>query len=242
MLWVIGCGELGGRVATRWVANGGRCVAWTRGESRHEALKSAGVHPLTDLQALQTFDASLVVFSVPGAPALSEMMTQLAPPSGLRRAVLCSSTVSLRSPGSVRGQRSLQTEEQFQRWSAGTGVVCRFGGLYRTGRGPYGSLTRGRTPPKGSPVRLLPLIHYEDAATAIGNALTRRDVAEYYTVVTNPVPTRKEFYAAACGKLGLPLPEFGSPGENDALTYCTTAMERDLLPAARYPDWRSALE
>ncbi|GIX46227.1 MAG: hypothetical protein KatS3mg131_0438 [Candidatus Tectimicrobiota bacterium] len=120
-------------------------------------------------------------------------------------------------------------------------MVLRLGGLYCHHRGPLAALRRRGAPPPGPPDRILPLVHYADAATAVIAALCHPAPQPTYHVVVPPCPTRRAFYELACRWLGLPPPAFDLPLGHPPAAYDVTRLRRDLLPAPRYPDWRQGL-
>ena len=95
--------------------------------------------------------------------------------------------------------------------------------------------------PKGPPNKTLALIHYDDAATAVGAALTHPDPDGIYLAVTPPCPSRQDFYLAACVLLDLDLPTFGRALAGKPAAYNVRRLRRDLLPEPAFPKWQAAL-
>ena len=253
MIW--GAGELGGRVAASWVAEGGCAWGFTRTQSRHEHLKACGVearlgHPL---EVLAPDDRLLLALpgSASQAAALETLLSAGVPPP--RRAVLISSTgyhgsvaygrLDADSPAGTdeRAQRVVKSERLFREWAGARGVILRCGGLYRRGRGPLSALqTRGRAP-LGPPDKTLALVHYDDAASAAISALRHPAPRPIYLVTAKPLPTRQQFYMAACVLLELPLPAFSAPLNKGPIEYDLAPTHADLLPAPKHPRWQGAL-
>lgn len=251
-LIVWGAGELGGRVATAW-ARQAKAIGLTQTETRHADLRAQGITPSTESAAAWLQPADTLLLSIPGhqrqRTALEEIIAQPAP----ARAVLISSTgyygatvgpIDEQTPAgtSDRAQAIAATEQLFLQWAGDGGVVIRFGGLYRSGRGPFSAFARKKTVPERPPERKLALIHYEDAATATFNALQHDQPQAVYLGVVTPCPTRREFYTAACEKLNLPLPDFPPVDSTFEMVYDTGRLQKDLLPQPAYPDWRAALD
>lgn len=250
VIW--GTGELGGRVAQRWTA--GPVVGITQSTKRHSTLQAMGVEARVGSAAniLQSEDAFLL--AIPGYAAQAEAIAQLQiTKTGVpRRAVLISSTGYYGpnasgpiSPGTPPGPEDrargiAATEAAFRDWAGETGVAIRFGGLHRPGRGPITPLARRGSAPAGPPNKILCLIHYDDAATAVLAALTLKDVEPVYVGMTLPSPTRQDYYEAACDRLNLPAPSFTAP-LNRPPHYDIAAFQRDLLAQPAHPDWREAL-
>jgi nucleoside-diphosphate-sugar epimerase len=132
-------------------------------------------------------------------------------------------------------------EEEFRLWAGEAGVILRLGGLYRPGRGPFAALARRGTVSRKPANRTLPLIHYEDAATAVATALRRDKVAPIYLTLTPPCPSRQAFFEAAAARLGIEPPPFAPPLPGPPARYDATLLRRDLLPRPAYPSWQAAL-
>ena len=242
-LIVLGAGALGGRVARRWP---GEVVAVTRTPRRHEALRADGILPTLEIPDLT---GAHVLVATNGSANQREVCARL---TGVpARAVLTSSSAFHRGQRGVvrpsdpqgtgpRAEAAAAAEEAFLAWAGDSGVRLRFGGLYAEGRGPTSVLLRRGHAPEGPPDRPLSLIHYDDAATACLSALTHPESDPVYLVTMPPLPTRQQFYEAACAAHGLPAPTFSAP-EGVRLSYDTSAAQRDLLPQPAFPDWRAAL-
>ncbi len=253
-LVVWGAGELGGRVAVSWAQSGHPVVGLTQGLSRHDDLRRAGVEPRigSALEVLTQDDVLLL--ALPGnsnQKAAIDALHRTPPPS---RAVLISSTGYYGTPvgcvnvnedtahGETQHAINVKAAEiAFRTWAGASGVVIRFGGLYRPGRGPMSALLRRGAGPEGAPNRTLALIHYADAAIATVAALRHPAPEAVYLGVVPPCPTRLEFYTRACEATGLPEPVYTAPLPHPPAQYDVTRLMRDLLPKPSHPDWRDAL-
>jgi len=246
-LVVWGAGELGGRVARRWVEAGGRAVGYTAGTSRHEALERAGVEARIGAAEIEPEDALLL--ALPGTDRQIMAVSTLG--EAPARAVLVSSTgyYGLASgavdedtpPGKgERAQRIAAAEGLFRTW-APAGVVLRMGGLYRQGRGPLAAFAKRGRVPRGPPDKTLALIHYDDAATATLAALRHPAPRPAYNCVVAPCPTRGDFYQAAAVVNELELPVFDVPLGRPPAIFDTTRTREDLLPEPERPSWQAAL-
>ena len=248
VIW--GAGELGGRVAQLWTH--GPVVGFTKTLNRHSTLQAMGVEARLGSAAdlLQPDDALLL--AIPGYAAQAEAIAQLTGTPPPKRAVLISSTgyygPSVRGPiapdspagPEERAQNIAATENAFRQWAGDGGVVIRFGGLHRPGRGPITPLARRGTPPPGPPNKLLTLIHYDDAAIATVQALVLPNPAPTYIGFTLPSPTRQDYYTAACESLQLAPPTFTEAVANPP-QYDLERFQMDLLPHPTHPDWHEAL-
>lgn len=251
-LVVWGAGELGGRVAVQWAQSGHPVVGLTQGTSRHDDLRRAGVEPRLGSATEVLTPDDVLLLALPGNAnqrAAVDALQQTPPPS---RAVLLSSTGYYGTPagrvdedtprGATPHAMHIEAAEfAFRAWAGAGGVVIRFGGLYRPGRGPLSALLRRGAAPAGAPNRTLALIHYADAAMATFAALRHPAPEATYLGVVPPCPTRLEFYARACEAAGLPEPVYTSPLLHPPAEYDVTRLTRDLLPEPEHPDWRDAL-
>lgn len=249
IIW--GAGELGSLVAERY--HGGPVLGLTRTAGRHEYLRSIGVEPAVGSAAPLLQQRDKLLISLPGDENKMDAVAELKGVARPRRAVLISSTgyyapaqgtVNELTPSgtSGRAQRIASLERGFMEWAGAGGVVIRLGGLYRPGRGPMAALARRGTASVKPPNKALPLIHYVDAAEAVAAALQRSTVAPVYLAVTPPCPTRRQFYEAACRRLGLDVPDFSAPLPEGPARYEVRQLRNDLLPQPAFSDWRSALQ
>ncbi len=249
VIW--GAGELGGRVAKLWPH--GPVVGITKTLKRHSTLQAMGVEARVGsaVDVLKPDDTLLL--AIPGFAAQGEAIAQLAHTPPPQRAVLISSTgyygpnasgriTTDTSPGSEeRPQNIAATEQAFRHWAGDAGIVIRFGGLYRPGRGPITPLARRGTVPPGPPNKLLALIHYDDAALATSKALELSNPDPTYIGITLPSPTRQEYYTAACQSLDLAPPKFTEVLSNPP-QYDITSFHSQLLPQPTHSDWYEAIQ
>ena len=250
-LTIWGAGELGGRVAERW--HDGPIIGITQTTRRHSSLQAMGVEARIGSAADILLPSDLLLLAIPGYANQGEALAQILHLPAPRRAVLISSTgyYGASASGFLTAQSSAGTEDRaqaiaavertFLEWTDRRGVIIRFGGLHRSGRGPITPLARRKAAPLGPPNRLLTLIHYDDAATATVNALKHPDPQPIYIGFTNPSPTRRDYYEAACRSLNLSPPEFTAALANPP-QYDIAAFQRDLLPQVEHPDWQEALQ
>ena len=248
VIW--GAGELGGRVAKLWTH--GPVVGFTKSLNRHSTLQALGVEARVGSAADMLQPDDTLLLAIPGYAAQAEAIAQLAGTPPPQRAVLISSTgyygpsargpISPASPAGPeeRAQSIATTETAFRQWAGDGGVVIRFGGLYRPGRGPITPLARRGTAPSGPPNKLLTLIHYDDAAIATTKALQLPNPASTYIGFTQPSPTRQDYYTAACKSLKLAPPTFTEAIDRPP-QYDIKRFQTDLLSLPTHPDWHEAL-
>jgi nucleoside-diphosphate-sugar epimerase len=83
--------------------------------------------------------------------------------------------------------------------------ILRLGGLISADRNPARYLSAERMPNGNTPVNF---VHRHDCIGVILHLLQRDIFGKTYNVVATEHPTRKEFYAVACEKLGISCPPF----------------------------------
>lgn len=249
VIW--GTGELGGRVGARW--DGGPVRGYTATTARHDALRARGIRPVVGAPD-DLAGADALLLALPGHGAQGDAVRH-AVEHGLsapRRVVLVSTTGVYGTPTGVvdeesapgddaRSRSIAAVEAAFRAWAGAAGVVIRLGGLYGPGRGPGAALARRGSARPGPANRTLPLIHYDDAATAVLVALQIPAPEARYLAVTPPCPTRGQFYRAAYARLGLGEPAFDPPLPHAPAEFHVARLRRDLLPRPAHADWREAL-
>lgn len=250
---IYGAGELGGRVGALAARHGHPALGFTAGTGRHARLRAAGIDPRTDGPAQALTPNDWLLFALPGHERQGQAVADLAHLPPPRRAVFISTvgvygeaptgllTEESPIPDEARAQAILAAEQAFREWAGENGVVLRCAGLYGPGRGPIHALARRGYPRPGPPDKGLALIHYEDAAQAAFRALLHPNPSPLYNLVMPPVPSRAEFYRAACQALGLPAPQFTPPLNQPPADYDIRRLRGDLLPDPGWPDWRAAL-
>ena len=117
----------------------------------------------------------------------------------------------------------------------------RLGGLYRQGRGPLNAYRTRGVAPRGPADRILPLLHYDDAAQVVTSALAVPEADKTYLAVTLPAPKRQEFYLAASVILELPLPAFSPSYGVAPAEYDISRTVDSLGYQPEYPRWQAAL-
>ncbi|MGK7911834.1 MAG: hypothetical protein AB4050_10200 [Synechococcus sp.] len=249
VIW--GAGELGGRVAQLW--KNGSVVGITKTLNRHSTLQAMGVEARVGSAADILKPDDTLLLAIPGYAAQGEAISQLSQTPPPQRAVLISSTgyygsnasglITTETPPGPeeRPQYIAATEHAFRTWAGEAGIVIRFGGLYRPGRGPITPLARRGTAPAGPPNKLLALIHYDDAAVATTTALELPHPDSTYIGLTLPSPTRQQYYTAACQALELAPPTFTTP-QSDPPKYDVTRFKSQLLPHPTHPNWLEAIQ
>lgn len=211
-LTIYGCGALGARVARRWQ---GSLTLVTRSRARQEQLAGAFPGATIALSSVSQGGGALLI-AVP-ASAQPDLLAGLPPIDG--PAVLVSTT-SVHRPyqgtidaGSAYGTEAralanARTETSFLEQAGAHGRLVRLGGLFSSTRGPAAVFARTGTTRPGAPNAPLPLIHEEDAATLVLEALHGGPTVRLG--VTHQ-PSRRAYYAWWADRLGLEEPAHTEP-------------------------------
>jgi nucleoside-diphosphate-sugar epimerase len=236
---IIGCGYLGRRVASRWLARGHTVHALTRG--REAELKALGIQPirgdvreLLDLADLQ--ESETILYAV--APGRNEGQTpeevwlggmgnlmgfipewKVAP-----RLIFISSTSvygqtegelvdesSATDPQEPAGLELLNVEEFLLNKWRHDGVILRFAGIYGPGRLLRSKAIQAGKPIIADPDKWLNLIYVEDGADVILAAEAHAQPGRIYNVSDGNPVRRRDFYARMADLLQAPPPRYVLP-------------------------------
>jgi nucleoside-diphosphate-sugar epimerase len=237
---IVGCGYLGLRVATAWVAAGRRVSALTRG--RAELLRGHGIEPVVgdvlDPQSLtQLPRTDTVLYAVgldrsAGRPmrevyvqGLRNVLEVLRP--GGRFIYISSTSVYGQTDGSWVDETSptepieesgkiVLEAEQTLRQHRPDAVILRFAGIYGPDRVlRKASLLKGEPVP-GDPDRFLNLIHVDDGVRAVLAADAKAEPGETYLIADDHPPTRREFFTRTAESIGAPPVTFDGSGGAEA--------------------------
>jgi nucleoside-diphosphate-sugar epimerase len=251
---IIGCGYLGRRVASRWLAQGHSVHALTR--SKVEELQLLGIDAhrgdvREPLDLLRLPPADTVLYAV--APGRNESQSprdvwQL----GLAHTTLAMSEWPKRprfifiSSTSVYGQtQGEEVEEQsaaapledsgqalvaaerllLEDWWPDA-IILRFAAIYGPGRLLRSQAIRAGEPILADPEKWLNLIHVEDGASAIQAAEERGQAGASYNISDGHPVRRREFYAQLAKELSAPPPRFVLPTPGKPLPPHETANRR----------------
>ena len=231
---IVGCGDVGVRVARLALAGGGKVSALARTESGAERLRGFGITPVPG-----NLDepASLV-----GLPTAGKLAFYLAPPPGggrhdTRMRNFCAAIGIEQAPAKVvyistsgvygdcggawvteatavnpqtsRAQRRLDAETVLREWAGPLGVAVvtlRVTGIYGPGRLPLARLRQGQ--PVLSEAESPPTnrIHADDLATVSLAAAAHGEDGEVFNVSDGQPGTMTQYFNAAADLLGLPRP------------------------------------
>jgi nucleoside-diphosphate-sugar epimerase len=237
---IIGCGYLGRRVASRWLAGGRRVAALTRGNAA--TLAAMGVEPMAGdildpgtLQALPRAETVLYAVGWDRASGRTRRETYVdglghvldALPPGGRLIQVSSTSVYGQTDGGWVDEagdthplddsgRVILEAERLLRARRPDAIVLRFGGIYGPGRLLRTAAVRAGEPLVGDADRFLNLIHVEDGADAVLAAEARGRPGATYNIVDDEPTTRRAFYTYLAESLGAPPARFDHRLEPEA--------------------------
>jgi len=232
-IFIVGCGDIGRRVARLWQARGATVSALARSEASAAALHAAGIEPLAgDLDRPATLlappePALVYYFAPPPAqgvedPRMTAFLAALAARPPRRLIYLSTSGVygdrggawvneeSPPRPQSDRARRRLAAEEAVRRFARQEGmeaVVLRVGGIYGDGRLPLARLRRGEPVLREVECGYTNRIHADDLAAVALAAGTQPQVGPLYNVSDGRPGTMTGYFFAVADAFGLPRPE-----------------------------------
>jgi nucleoside-diphosphate-sugar epimerase len=265
---IVGCGYLGRRVARRWLSEGRRVTALTRGNA--DALTALGVEPIIgdvlDPDSLRRLpQAGTVLYAVgldrsAGRSMRDVYVTGLAnilsTLSHSGRFIYVSSTSvygqrngelvderSIAEPTEESGRVVLEAE-RILRAKRPDAIILRFGGIYGPDRllRRQGQLRSGE-PMSGDAERWLNLIHVEDGADAVLAAESRGEPSETYNIVDDEPVMREVYYERLAELVSAPAPRFDrQPDERHAnRRVSNTKAKANLGWRPRYTSYREGL-
>ncbi|NUQ62267.1 MAG: SDR family oxidoreductase [Pirellulales bacterium] len=244
---IFGCGYLGHRVASRWLADGGDVVAVTRSARRAAEFQSEGLRPVladvTRPDSLAGLPAADTVLYAIGYDRQSEASRHEVYADGLRaalralppetgRIIYVSSTGvygdsegrlvdedSPCRPARQSGRAILAAEGILRSHAMGSrAVVLRLAGIYGPGRIPRLADLRSGWPLPISERAHLNLVHVDDAVAAVLAAESRGDLPALYNISDGHPCGRRDFYRRLAELLGLGEPQFVEPLAEEAVS------------------------
>lgn len=234
---VVGCGYLGTRVATRWLAAGDRVVAISRRSERAAELAQLGIEPLVadvthpEFPAACGLPTAATVFWGVGfdrsagathrdvhVVGLGRLLDGL---PGRPRVILSSSTGvwgdedgrvvtedTPARPSREAGRVLLEAEALLRGHRQGPGVALRFAGLYGPGRLPRIADLRAGVPIAADPESWLNLIHVDDAAAVVHAVAAAPHPQPLYVVSDGRPVRRRDWYGTLAAVTGSPPPRW----------------------------------
>lgn len=238
---MIGCGDIGQRVAQLCLAKGLAVQGLARRDESAVRLQQAGIRALRgdldqpdSLCDLPTRGATVFYFAPPPTtgeddPLLMNFLASMGPGSLPERLVLISTTAVYgdcqgawiteehpAQPETARGRRRLDAERNLRRWATEQDVafvILRVGGIYGPGRLPLARLEKGLPilAPEDSP--FTNRIHQDDLAQVCMAAADRGVSGEIYNVADGQPGTMSQYFMDIAQAFGLPQPPIVSRAE-----------------------------
>lgn len=240
---IVGCGWLGQPLAYYLKQRGHRIVATCRSAEKRQTLAQQGylsrVFQLGDVLTCQAlipvFQSDLLILNLPPggrniqADFYTEHMCQLlseARRQGVAKVIFISTTAvygevqgrvveqSLLAPNTASGKAHQIIEQHLFEVFAQQGCVLRLAGLVGEDRHPAKFLAARKAVENGD--QQVNLVHQQDVIAAIYAIIQQNHYAHVFHLCAHEHPTRRDYYAWACAKLGLVPPEFVDEGQKQA--------------------------
>jgi nucleoside-diphosphate-sugar epimerase len=265
---IVGCGYLGRRVASRWLAAGRRVVALTRHNA--DKLADLGIEPVVgdvlDPSSLRALPAAGTLLYAVGldrgagksmrevyVDGLANVLDTL--PACDRFVYVSSTSVYGQTSGELVNEdsatepredsgRVVLEAEQLLRARRPDAIVLRFAGIYGPDR-----LLRREALLKSSvsftgPDKWLNLIHVEDGVEAALAAESRGVMGQTYNVVDDEPVSRRDFYSLLAELIGAPPPQFAEQQEEPRSAnrrVSNAKAKRELVWSPRFPSYPEGL-
>jgi nucleoside-diphosphate-sugar epimerase len=231
-VFIVGCGDIGVRVARRELAQGRRVAALARSAASAERLRSYGIAPVpgdlddpATLTGLSLAGQTLYYMAPPpgGGPWDTRMRNfcaavgrDLAP---LKAVYLSTSGVygdcggdwvteaTPPNPQTSRARRRLDAETALGQWAEPARVpvvILRVTGIYGPGRLPLARLREGHPVLREEESPPTNRIHADDLATVCLAAAAKGEAGEVFNVSDGAPGTMTQYFQAAADLLGLP--------------------------------------
>ena len=231
---IIGCGDIGERVARLERSEGRSVAGMVRSEKSARRLRAAGIQPITlDLDApaslnnLSVKDAVVYYFAPPPDtgvtdPRMETFVSVLTPPHLPKRIVLISTTGVYGdchgewvtedrppNPQADRARRRLAAETTLQAWSKASGVsivILRVPGIYGPGYLPEERLRSGEPVLREDESPFSNRIHADDLARICIAAARHDHPGVLYNVSDGHPTTMTDFFYRVADVLGMSRP------------------------------------
>ena len=231
---IVGCGDIGTRLACRWLALDRRVVALCRSTDRAGVLQAQGVQPvfgdLDDVFSVRSLatKGTLVYYLAPPQPRgendlrMRAFVGALTDKNRPTRIVLLSTTSvygdhsggwvdeqSPPRPATARAHRRLDAENVARAYGRAQGVpviVLRVAGIYAEDRLPVQRLERGEVMVREEQSPYTNRIHAEDLVAVLVAAAERGRSDTVYNVSDGEPMRMTQYFFAVADALGLPRP------------------------------------
>ncbi len=231
---IIGCGDIGRRVAALVMDQGARVSALIRTPEKAAVLRERGIATVVanldlpdTLTGLPTKGATLFYFAPPPGGGhldtrVRNFCASIAPGEEPAKVVYMSTSgvygpsgdelvteETPPDPQTARGKRRLDAEQVFTAWGKERGVpvvILRVTGIYGPGRLPVSQLTSGQPVLREEEASYTNRIHADDLAQVCLAAAERGEDGDIFNVSDGHPGTMTEYFNAAADLLGLPRP------------------------------------
>ncbi len=231
---IIGCGDIGERVARLERSEGCVVAGLVRSEKSARRLRAAGIQPITvdldvpaSLHNLPVKDAVVYYFAPPPGEGVTdprmETFVSLLTPSNLPQRIVLISTTGVYgdchgewvteerppNPQVDRARRRLAAETTLQRWSKTSGVpivILRVPGIYGPGYLPEERLRSGEPVLREDESPFSNRIHADDLARICIAAARHDHPGVLYNVSDGHPTTMTDFFYRVADVLGIPRP------------------------------------
>lgn len=230
---IVGCGDIGRRVAGLSAAAGSTIRGVVRSPERAAGLHQLGIHPVIanlddpeTLQGLPTAGALVYYFAPPPGGGIADTRVRnfcaaIAPGSEPARIVYMSTSgvygdceeevteATPPNPQTARGKRRLDAETVFREWGQARGVVVvilRVTGIYGPGRLPVSQLAAGQPLLREEEAAYTNRIHAVDLARVCVAAAEKGEDGEIFNVSDGHPTTMTHYFTCVARLLGYPPP------------------------------------
>lgn len=231
---IIGCGDIGLRVAALWQQRGIAVCGLARSTNAAKRLQQAGIKAISGdldardtLSSLPTKDALVYYFAPPpntghDDPRMSAFIASIKQARWPAKIVYISTTAVYGdcngawvteqtpvNPQSERGKRRLSAENSLLAWHQHSGVpviILRVAGIYGPGRLPIARLQQGQPVLNEDESPFSNRIHAEDLATICVKAADYHGGETLYNVSDGHPTTMTDYFNRIADTAGLPRP------------------------------------
>ena len=231
---IVGCGDMGRRVARLVQEDNGQVTAIVRSDARRDALQQIGIRTLTgnldepsSLTNLPAKDATVFYFAPPPGggfadPRVRAFCDAITPGAEPAKIVYMSTSgvygdcgdsevteETPPAPQTARGKRRLDAESSFLEWGRAHNVpvvILRVTGIYGPGRFPVTQLASGQPVLREEEATITNRIHADDLARICLAAAERGDAGEIFNISDGHPGTMTEYFNAVADALGYPRP------------------------------------
>ncbi|MEW5757578.1 MAG: SDR family oxidoreductase [Pseudomonadota bacterium] len=231
---ILGCGDIGERVARLWYSRGVPVTAVLRSATRVQALQDADIDALQmdlandDLSRIPTHGNRIYYFAPPPNegrtdPIIARWLASLGKDNKPAKIVYISTTGVYGdcqgawidedtpvNPQADRAWRRVDAEQRLQSWARDHQVplaILRVAGIYGPGRLPLEALKKGQPVLRNSAAPYSNRIHADDLAQVCVAAMVREEGTGIFNVCDGEESTMSDYYQTVARVYELPPPE-----------------------------------